>query len=212
MIETICHDHLLECLKNEGQHKVGEEMLKFSKKIGRIKTIDDVAHLYQLFMTNMKRDTENKVKKFTRTSEEIFRDKIWSGCSDVGTALAPILRMNGVPTIYVQAAKIDWVKDLQNHNDGAYSHQGHIFLEIYLNSKWMLLDSTACIIYPDYDYHNDSLPNQYYVFSKSLTGHEVGCTNLKKNNQLMDDLFTQFDINLYQDPKYEKIELANGKK
>ena len=123
MIETICHDHLLECLKNEGQHKVGEEMLKFSQKIGRIKTIDDVAHLYQLFMTNMKRDTENKVKKFTRTSEEIFRDKIWSGCSDVGTALAPILRMNGVPTIYVQAAKIDWVKDLQNHNDGAYSHQ-----------------------------------------------------------------------------------------
>lgn len=33
MIETICHDHLLECLKNEGQHKVGEEMLKFSKKL-----------------------------------------------------------------------------------------------------------------------------------------------------------------------------------
>lgn len=27
----------------------------------------------------------------------------------------------------------------------------------------------------------------------------------------MDDLFTQFDTNLYQDPNYEEIELANEK-
>lgn len=209
MIETVCHDNRLECLKNVGQHQIGEEMLLFNQKVGKIETINDIAHLYQLFMTEMKRDKNHQIKKFTRTSEEIFHDKIWSGCSDVGTALAPILRMNGIPTIYIQTAKIDWVKDLQNHNDGAYSHQGHIFLEIYLNDKWMLFDSTAGIIYPDYDYHNYSLPNQYYVFSKSLTGHEVGCTNLENNNKLMDDLFIHFDTNLYQNPNYKEIYLNN---
>lgn len=207
MVETICHDSLLECLKNEGQHQVGEEIVKFSQKVGKIETIDDVGNLYRLFMSDMKRDTEHKIKKFTRTSEEIFCDKIWSGCSDVGTALAPILRINGILTVYVQSAKIDWVKELQKHNDGAYSHQGHIFLEIYLNDKWMLFDSTAGMIYPDYDYHNYSLPNQYYVFSKFLTGHEVGCTNLENNNKLMDYLFIQFDTNLYQEPHYNKIDL-----
>lgn len=207
MIETICHENLSDCLKNEGQHQIGKETLIFSQKVGKIETIDDIAKLFNFFINNMNIDTEHKVKKFARTSEEIFRDKIWSGCSDIGTALAPILCINGIPTVYIQSAKIDWVKELQNHSNGAHLHQGHIFLEIYLNNKWMLFDSTAGIIYSNYDYHNYSLPNQYYVFSKSLTGHEVGCTNLENNNQLMDELFIDFDTNLYHEPNYDKIYL-----
>lgn len=46
MVETICHDSLSECLKNEGQHQIGEEILKFSQKVGKIETIDDVGNLY----------------------------------------------------------------------------------------------------------------------------------------------------------------------
>lgn len=105
MVETICHDSLLECLKNEGQHQVGEEIVKFSQKVGKIETIDDVGNLYRLFMSDMKRDTGHKIKKFTRTSEEIFCDKTWSGCSDVGTALAPILRINGIPQCMFKVQK-----------------------------------------------------------------------------------------------------------
>lgn len=56
-------------------------------------------------MCDMKRDTEHKIKKFTRTSEEIFCDKTWSGCSDVGTALAPILRINGIPQCMFKVQK-----------------------------------------------------------------------------------------------------------
>ena len=80
-------------------------------------------------MKEIHHDKKHIVEKFKRSSEEIFADKIYSGCSDIATSLATVLRLKGIPTIYVQAAKVDWVNELHKHLDTL--HQGYVFLELY---------------------------------------------------------------------------------
>ncbi len=212
MIETVDRNNLNSLLINNGQNKVGPNLKDFASKIDKITTIDDLVYLYKLFKSNIMQDTENKVLKFVRTSEEIFKDKLWSGCSDIGTALAPILRLKGIPTIYVQSAHINWIKDVKENNVKAKHIIGHIFLELYLNNNWILFDPTNGYLYQNYNFNNRCLPHGYYIFSKSLNGHEIGCNSLKNNNDIMKDFFLNNDIEEYEDPHCKEISLDNYNK
>ena len=205
----INYDDKKSLLINNGQNKIGPSMQEFINKVDKINDIDDIKRAYQIFITTFHHDKDNQVPKFSRTVEEIVSSKIWSGCSDVGTVFATLLRANNIPTVYVQTGNIDWIKELLNDTDKKNSIIGHIFLESYINNKWYLVDPTNGYIYYDYNYSNLSLPNGYYVFSKSLNGHEVGCDSLQNNSKVMFDHFKNFDLSKYQNPNYQVISLKN---
>lgn len=209
MITTINRENLESLLVNDGQNKVGPAIKEFAQEFEKIESIDDIVNLYQVFRTNMKHDVDKIIPKFERTSEEIIASKVRSGCSDVGTALAPILRLKGIPTIYVQSAHIDWIKDFYEKNENATRVRGHIFLEIYLDNKWMLFDPTNGHLYPDYDYNNKYLPQGCIAFSKSLNGHELGFVSLKTNNDKMMEIYKGKELEDYIDPNYTDINLKN---
>ena len=209
MIEVINRNDLKSLLVNKGQNEVGNSLMEFSSKIEKIETISDIANLCNLFQNYVVHDKNNVVPKFSRTSEEIFQDKLWSGCSDVATALAPIFRLKGVPTVYLQSAYFGWIEKLNKNDPTAKFIRGHIFLEIYFDNKWMLLDPTNFYLYTNYDYNNLYLPRNYYAFSKSLNGHELGFDSLENNNKLMFKIFTEKNINNFSVPSYEEINLRN---
>ena len=207
MVETIDRKNIKSLLINDGQNKVGPCLNAFATKINQINSIEDLANLCNEFKTNMYPDKEKITSKFSRTSEEIFKDKICSGCSDFGTAIAPILRMKGIPTIYVQSARTDWIYDLIHNTENAKQVRGHIFLEIYLNNNWLLFDPTNGYLYTNYNYNNACLPHNYYAFSKSLNGHEVGCDSVQHNNDIMKNYFLNNNLQEYVNPEYQEIDL-----
>ena len=207
-IKQLDRNNLEKYLINEGQHKLGENLQKLIIELGEIKDINDIARMHLHLMNNFKNTKENHMdEKFNRTSEELVTTKTWSGCSNVGTIIAPILRANGIPTIYLQSARLDWVSDLIQNTDKKNSIRGHIFLEIFIDGEWLLFDSTSGHIYLNYDFNNLSLPKDYYAYSKSLTGHEVGSVDFKGLKDVMMDLFQNFDLTNYQSPNYEEISL-----
>lgn len=115
--------------------------------------------------------------------------------------------MKNIPTVYIQAGKLEWIKKLQEDTEDARRVEGHIFLEINLNNKWYLFDPTNGYLFLDYDYHNLNLPKNYIAYAKSLNGHEVGNTSLEENNQIMKDYFMNYDIKTYQNPNLKEIKL-----
>jgi len=136
-----------------------------------------------------------------------MKSGVLSGCNDYGLVTLTILRSLGFPTVFVQSARLDWIKEVINKNENSRRVRGHIFLEVKVEGKWLLFDSTAGIIYLKYDKNNFSLPKEYYVFSKSLDGWETGCINLCENNKIMLNLFKDFKLSKYQSPIYDKISL-----
>lgn len=209
-LKEICNlnrENLDDFLINHMQNEVGEETLRFSELIADINDIEDISNLYKIFTDEFKPDKNNEVEKFKRTTEEIVKSRICLGCNDAGLVLGTILRLKGIPTVFVSSGHIDWIKNLQEQNESAKSVRGHIFLEIYLNDKWYLFDSMAGKIYDNYDYTNLSLPNGYYAFRKTLNNYNFGAYTLKDNNQIMRETFKNFDLKEYNEPNYECIDL-----
>ena len=208
IVNKIDRSNLNSLLVNDGQSKMSKSMIEFAKSLPEIKSVEDLKKLNRLFYEYFTRD--KSTKKFECTAEEIFERKTFSGCSDIGLAISPILRYKGVPTVYVESASIEWIKDLQEDNDNKEFMRGHIFLEIYLDNKWYLYDPTFHLVYDDYDYNNLCLPRDYYVFAKGMNSFDLGVHSVKEEKELATNILKNFDILTYVNPKYKKYDLKGS--
>lgn len=147
-------------------------------------------------------------EKFGRTVDEIMETEILTGCTDYGLLFASLTRDKGIPTIFLQTARIDWIYDRVRDMDNGI--KGHILIEVYIEGKWRLVDSTAGKYYPDYDYNNFSLNDGYYVFSKSIEVWDSGISDERENTTIMRNLFKNFNEEAYIDPVHDYIDLRNG--
>lgn len=147
-------------------------------------------------------------EKFARTVDEIMESKILTGCTDYGLIFASLARDKGIPTVFLQTARADWIFDRVREDDQGIV--GHILIEVYIEGKWRLVDSTAGRYYPDYDISNFSLNDGYYVFSKSIEVLDSGISNEQENFNNMREIFKHFNVDAYNDPLYTYIELSTG--
>lgn len=147
-------------------------------------------------------------EKFGRTVDDIMETEILTGCTDYGLLFASITRDKGIPTVFLQTARVDWIYDRVRDMDNGIT--GHILIEVYIDGQWRLVDSTAGRYYPDYDFKDFSLNDGYYVFSKSIEVWDSGVSNERENSDRMRDLFKNFNVDAYKDPLYNYIDLRNG--
>lgn len=105
------------------------------------------------------------------TADTIYEVKRLSGCHDHGLIMASVLRRYGFPVILIDSADVQWAKDF--HDGTATGYLGHVFLEVYVNGGWILLDSTSGDYALDYNHdllslHYDGETKEYYVLLKGL--------------------------------------------
>lgn len=206
-MKKIDRNNLDSLLINDGQSMMSDSMIEFARSLPEIKRVEDLKKLDRLFYVYFTRD--KSTKKFECTAEEIFDRRTFSGCSDIGLAISPILRYKGVPTIYVESASIEWIKDLQDNNDNKEFMRGHIFLEIYLDNKWYLYDPTFHLVYDNYDYNNLCLPRDYYVFAKGMNSFDLGVHSVKEEKELATNILKDFAVSIYINPNYDKYDLRS---
>ncbi|MBR6073181.1 MAG: transglutaminase domain-containing protein [Bacilli bacterium] len=208
-LNQICNinrEDLSRFLINDGQNEIGEATQQFCDMVEDINTIEDVGKLYRLFKHEFKKDENKQYKQFERTVEEIIKSRVYTGCNDVGLVLSTILRMKGIPTVFVSSGRIDWIEESQSRPKTNII-LGHVFLEIFLSDKWYLFDSIKGLIYDKYNYNNLSLPRDFYAYRKTLNNWEFGAYTVNDNNKIMRDVFKDFDISEYKDPEYEVVSL-----
>lgn len=195
------------------QSKLTSEINNIAKSFNDNKDLSTIMEIYQWMSRNL-RLIEGE--KFGRTSHDILTSKGVTGCTDYGLAFIALTRAKEIPTVFVQTARVDWIKERQESNNGMIT--GHILAEVYIDvnndgkKEWCLVDSTSGRLYLDYNKDNFSLSEGYYVFAKSLEVWDSGAKNEQENHMVMMELFKDFDLSLYNNPKYEYINLMDGRK
>jgi transglutaminase-like putative cysteine protease len=91
-----------------------------------------------------------------RSFERVISDGYWMWCADRAVAIGTLLRAMGVPTIWVKSMEVGWIR--QFGTGDVTSYRGHVFLEVYVRSKWQLFDPVAMTIYAQYDPRTRLLP------------------------------------------------------
>ena len=100
-----------------------------------------------------------------RDFDRLVRDGNYGGCADFSVAFGSLARACGIPTVWVKTLDADWIRDFKTlGREDNWS--GHVFLEIFIHDRWMLLDDTAMVLYEDYDPKMRILPGERYAYDK----------------------------------------------
>ena len=172
-------------LKSGNQSTLNE---KYSSEINTQLSIEnlDMEALAEIFMW------KNGYFDFYASGGEVGRSTInqlmeeknlGGGCHDHALVFASICRHFGFPAIMVDTAGIQWAYDYLEGRSGGWLI-GHVFVEVYVNNNWILIDSTSGEYVEDYDPYNPVIPmtnpmesKGHFVLLKGLDPEEYGITS-----------------------------------
>jgi hypothetical protein len=112
-----------------------------------------------------------------RTINQVFQDKALSGCHDYGLVLSSLLRLYGIPAVFVDTALLSWANDYVGGKAAGFD--GHIFVEAFVDGKWILLNSTIPQMISEYNPQNPLLGfslngSEYFVMFKGIDPWDYG--------------------------------------
>jgi hypothetical protein len=100
-----------------------------------------------------------------RTYDDVIREKTYGGCADQGIVCGVLLKGAGIPTVWVKTMDLAWIWDFKKDRPFT-SWSGHVFLEVFVNGKWSLLDPGGKTLYQDYSPKMRILPGQRFAYDK----------------------------------------------
>lgn len=140
---------------------------------------------------------------FTRTADDLYQNQILGGCSDYALVQAALFRALGIPSRLVVAADVEWIVKYKTNK--LYMTRGHVFIEVFLETDWYLVDTAYRTFYSDYQPAQRSYPrNLYYIF-RGADYWELGIKSVSDVDRLFRAFALEFDPALYRSPGYTKI-------
>lgn len=102
-----------------------------------------------------------------RNFDTIVSAQCYGGCADQAIACGALLQGAGIPTVWIKTMDVDWIWDFKMKRP-FQTWSGHVFLEIYLDGRWVLLDPGAAKVYVDYSTKSRILPGNRFAYHKGI--------------------------------------------
>ncbi len=100
-----------------------------------------------------------------RNYDDVVRELCYGGCADQAITCGALLRAAGIPTVWVKTMDVAWIWDFKQGRPFE-SWSGHVFLEVYVDGKWALLDAGAKMLYTNYSPQSRILPGNRFAYHK----------------------------------------------
>src|SRR5262249_22737736 len=107
-----------------------------------------------------------------RNVDDLLRDGNYGGCADHSVIFGALSRAVGIPTVWVKTLDVDWIREFR-HNRTEGHWNGHVFLEVFVQGRWMLVDHVTMKLYPDYQTSSRILPGNRYAYDKGGDPYEL---------------------------------------
>ena len=98
--------------------------------------------------------------------DNIVKSGTYGGDAALALAVGTLARGCGIPTVWVKAMDNDWIAEYQSAGASVGDCRGHVFLEVFLDSQWMLLDPSPMTLYRSYYPASHALPGRRYAYDK----------------------------------------------
>lgn len=139
-------------------------------------------------------------KMFSRTAGELFKSNVLGGCSDYALAEATFFRALGIPSRLVITANVDWVDSYRNNPMSMTT--GHTFVEVYLEDRWHLVNSTYRVLYSDYNPDSLFFPGNEIFCRRAEDFWSAGIQSINDLDRLLLDCIKDYKDGSYVKPSY----------
>jgi transglutaminase-like putative cysteine protease len=176
--------------------------------------MDHMAHIYQWLHREFETYRARGATIGVATVDGLLAERRMGGCHDFGLVFAAVVRELGYPAVMIDTYSIAWIEQFQAGT--AQSHIGHVYVEVYLDGRWVLVDPTnGWYVEADYDPTHPTIPLKgaiagstdevygFYADRKGVDSWGYGVTSLAELTQAMDDLATQLDLASVFYPTYK---------
>ena len=130
-------------------------------------------HIWQSFSY----DQWLNARMFLRTADDLFESRVLGGCSDFAVVEITLFRALGIPARMVITANVAWMEEYRQN--GLAMTAGHSFIEVFLEDRWFLVDSTYRQFYTDHDPDSPSYPHGEYFCKRGKDFWDVGIRDIK---------------------------------
>jgi hypothetical protein len=110
---------------------------------------------------------DDKAASKWRNVDQVLAEGVYGGCADHSLVFGSLARAAGIPTVWVKTMDADWIREFRRDPDrfnGVW--RGHVFLEVFIEKRWKLLDATQLQIHDDYDPKTRILPGNRFAYDK----------------------------------------------
>jgi len=108
-----------------------------------------------------------------RDFDRILKDGTYGGCQDHAEVFGAVARACGIPTVWVKTMDADWIRMFRRTRDEGQTWSGHVFLEVFVDGKWLLLNATQGMLHEDYDVRQRILPGNRFAYDKGGDYYEL---------------------------------------
>jgi len=132
-----------EFLKSGRQTEITEKIDILVSPIEESDKIEVMFSILKAIHKNLKPNYAPEIKNKlirTRAVDEILESGFVTGCTDYALVAAALFRASNIPAVYVETFRRKWLEGNEKFIEG------HIFVEIYLNNRWLIVDpENACV-------------------------------------------------------------------
>ena len=147
------------------------------------------------------------------TTDQLLEERRLGGCNDHGLVFVAVARELGYPAVMVFTNSVAWMELYQAGE--AQQYVGHVFVEVYIDNRWVLIDSTnGWYVGDGYDPTDPVIPLQgsiagsseevygFYVTHKGFDQWDVGVRSRDDRYALMEDVANQIPVESIEYPSY----------
>ncbi len=194
-------EDVLVWLKGGGQStvtpRIEAEAKKISGKTRRERLFKAMRYMWQYFTY----DRWFKTQAFMRTADELYESRVLGGCSDYALAQITLFRAVRIPARMVVTANVDWI--YQYLKNPLTMTEGHSFIEVFLEDRWYLVDSTYRYFFSEYDPGLPSYPHGEYFCKRGIDFWDIGIKSLEDMDRILRGLALNYRGH-FEEPAYPK--------
>ncbi len=101
-----------------------------------------------------------------RTVDQLLADGYATGEADRALVIGVIARLAGIPATWVKSLHAEALEVHLRKQRPIKGPMGRIFLEVYVDRRWQLLDPVTAALYPDHDVRARKLPGGHLAYDK----------------------------------------------
>lgn len=178
-------------------NRIGDEARGIAGSNRRERLFRVMGHIWRTFSY----DPWLNAVAFSRTAEELFISRALGGCSDFALVEITLFRALGIPSRLVITANVDWMHSYST--DPLAMSEGHSFIEVFLEDKWYLVDTTYRYLFSDYDQESMSYPHGEYFCRRGKDFWDMGIKSLPDADQVLRSTASNYKAG-FREPRYPK--------
>jgi len=189
------------CLEGGEQSATTDRIVAEAKSISGANRRERVFRAMVHIWTTFSYDPWLNAEAFRRTAEELFTSRALGGCSDFALVEITLFRALGIPSRMVITANVDWMYCCST--DPLAMSEGHSFIEVFLEDRWYLVDTTYRYLFGGYDAESSSYPHGEYFCRRGKDFWDMGIKSLCDADEIIRRTAANYKED-FQEPRYPK--------